>query len=84
MDEQSYIQGSRMAWLNMLGMCLRNLDIDDPERQKAAWVSEREEIIQQLRTICEEFGDNDWDETLHLADIIDKHLAKHLYLKTID
>lgn len=32
----------------------------------------------KLRMLCAEFGDNDWDSGLHLADIIEKLLADHL------
>ena len=78
MDEKSYIQGSRMAWLLMLQECLRHLGYDDPESQKVAWITEREEAIHSLRRICEGHGDNDWAETLHLGDIIDKHLGNYL------
>ncbi|MEE9612554.1 MAG: hypothetical protein V3W19_14970 [Desulfatiglandales bacterium] len=80
MDEQSYIQGSRMAWRLMLEECIRNLGYEttDPQIRIARFISEREEAISHLRSLCEEFGDNSWEATLHLADIIDKHLGKHL------
>lgn len=39
---------------------------------------ERDEAIRILRDVCEEFGDNDWDNDLHLADIIEKHLHRNL------
>ena len=82
MNEQSYIQGSRRAWLHMLTMCLYHLaGVNHPLKTRARLVAEREEAIQALRSICEECGDNDWDEGLHLADIIDKHLGKHLLSK---
>lgn len=78
MDEKSYIQGSRAAWSSVLRECLRNLGYENPEAQKANWITEREAAIAQLRAVCKSFGDNDWDESLHLADIIEKHLARHL------
>lgn len=31
-----------------------------------------------LRDICKEYGDNDWDDDLHIVDIVDKHLHRHL------
>ena len=40
--------------------------------------SEREEAIATLRRVCDRFGDNDWDPWLPLADIIEKHLVRHL------
>jgi predicted secreted protein len=44
-------------------------------------VLEREAAVQALREMCRDFGDNDWPEDLHLADILDKHLAKHLHAR---
>lgn len=78
MNEQDYIRGSRMAWLSMLQMCLRELGVDEPAAGQARWISEREQTVAMLRQVCERHGDNDWDETLHLADVVDKHLMKHL------
>jgi hypothetical protein len=40
---------------------------------------QRLDAIAQLRSICADFGDNDWDDDLHLGDVIEKHLGKHLY-----
>ena len=74
-DETSYTMGSKVAWLIMLRECLENLGIDDPEVGKARWVIERQEAVLALREICAEFGDNDWLDDLHLADVINKHLA---------
>lgn len=78
--EQSYIQGSRAAWTEMLQQCLRQLGYDDPAAQKTDlnWILEREAAINKLREVCEWFGDNDWGSDLHLADIIEKHLARYL------
>ncbi len=54
------------------------------ERYRIIWEpsfeSERASTIQLLRGACRQFGDNDWDDDLHLVDIIEKHLLKHLGL----
>ncbi len=76
-EEQFYIRGSRMAWRLMLGQCMKHLGYE--KKKPAAWVLEREDAIAQLRDLCESFGNNDWPEELYLADIIEKHLAKHLF-----
>lgn len=47
-------------------------------KQNKCLVDERAETIFILRIICKDHGDNDWEDDLHLADIIDKHLGKHL------
>ena len=78
-EKQAYIQGGRMAWSTILRECLRNLGYDDPEAIEASWVIEREATIAALRSVCGDFGDNDWEETLILADVIEKHLARHLH-----
>lgn len=77
--DQAYTEGSRTAWRQMLAECVRQLDYDDPAATNARWIQEREETVAALRSVCEEFGDNDWGEQLHLADVIEKHLARHLH-----
>lgn len=83
-NEQSYVQGNRAAWLTMLRSCLANLGFESSEAKHAAWIAEREEAIAMLRGVCEDFGDNEWKEDLHLADIIEKHLARHLHAAATD
>lgn len=46
--------------------------------------SERAEAVAVLREACDLLGDNDWDDALHLADVIEKHLLKHLLRKVDD
>lgn len=83
LDEKSYKQGSRMAWLTILKQCCRHLGYDDLSVQKSSWAIEREETVNALREVCRSFGDNDWDSSLYLVDIIEKHLSKHLHDKEI-
>ena len=73
-----WLQGNRAAWRALLGQAIRELGIDDPEAGKARWILEREAAVEQLRQVCEDHGDNDWSNDLHLADVIEKHLARHL------
>ena len=80
-QEQVYLHGQRAAWLSMLRTCLRELGLEDAEPEGAWWVLEREEAMAVLRRVCEEYGDNDWSEYVHLADVIDKHLFRHLQEK---
>ena len=77
-DEQSYLSGQRDAHRDMLMLALRNLGIDDAEAGKAFWVEERARAVAALREICEQHGDNDWSDNLSLADVIEKHLGRHL------
>ena len=77
-SEQHYERGYRAAWVEMLQECLRRLGYDDPETAHVRWVREREEAVGKLREVCEEYGDNDWPDNLHLRDVIEKHLWRHL------
>jgi hypothetical protein len=77
-QEQAYIEGQRQVWVKLMRLCLSELGYDSAEATPHRWISEREEAISILRRLCDDFGDNEWDESLHLADIIDKHLGKYL------
>lgn len=77
-EEIAYEQGSRAAWQQLLSLALRNLGVEDPQAGAARWVAEREAAIQSLRSLCREYGDNEWEENLHLQDILEKHLGDHL------
>jgi hypothetical protein len=56
--------------------CMRELVPE--ERQQHDWIGEREQAIAALRRLCNNFGDNSWDDDLHLADIIDGYLAPYI------
>ncbi len=75
-EERAYNQGKRRVYLEVLNVCLRELNPD--ERLQASWLIERHGAIRQLRELCETWGDNDWPDSLDLADIIEKHLARYL------
>lgn len=81
MDERSWQMGRKSAYTALLRQCLRELgaDRDDPEQELAMRVVERQETVVALRELCEDFGDNDWPDELHLGDVIEKHLARPLY-----
>ncbi len=75
MAEASYIEGQRQVWARLLAECIRELGYErGTETELAKLIVEREEAIAQLRRLCEDHGDNDWDENLHIGDIIEKHL----------
>jgi predicted secreted protein len=40
---------------------------------------ERAQVVRYLRYLCAQFGDNDWEDNLHLEDVIEKHLMRYLY-----
>jgi hypothetical protein len=76
--EEIWVRGNRAAWLRMLGECLRQLGIDDPDAGRIRWVEERQDAVAALRMLCDDFGDNEWEDNLYLADVIEKHLGDHL------
>lgn len=45
---------------------------------KSRWVIERTELLQSLRNYCAEYGDTDFSDKLHLVDIFEEHLIRHL------
>lgn len=73
--ERGYIEGKRRVYLNMLSEALRGLGYDSTEEKAAVWAQERSETVAMLRTMCEDFGDNDWPDDLYLPDVIEKHLC---------
>lgn len=78
LDEDFWNEGWRAGWLNILRQAIEALGYDDMRTQKRAWILEREAVIAALREVCRDHGDNDWSNGLHLADVIQKHLARHL------
>jgi len=82
MSEEDYTRGSRSAYRFMMLHCMQNLDVEtepeELEKKVAQLLAEREEAIGALRDLCRDCGDNEWSDDLHLADIIDKHLGRHL------
>lgn len=81
--ERGYIEGRRRTLINLVSQTLGELSgygkpEDEPLIKLAQATQERQETIQLLRSVCAEFGDNDWDDDLHLTDIIDKHLVNHV------
>jgi hypothetical protein len=59
---------------------LEEIQGDNDIMTDSAWEKERSDVIKTLRSVCKSFGDNDWLDDLHLADVIEKHLARHLWL----
>lgn len=78
-EEQAYIEGGRRARINLLSVLLHELGAaNDPLVEHTKWVQEKQETIAALRSVCSEFGDNDWSDDLYLPDVIEKHLARYL------
>ncbi len=76
--ERGYIAGKRAVWMSLLQEAMTGLGMQGKTLE--ALVLEREATVAALRTLCEEHGDNDWNEDLHLADVV----SKHIYPKATD
>ena len=59
--------------------CFVHRHLSGSDRDVNRLLIERHEAIASLRELCADFGDNDWPDELTLGDIIEKHLARHLY-----
>jgi len=53
--------------------------VSDAKHVIEEYEAERRDVINALRQLCADFGDNDWPDNLHLGDVIEKHLAPYLY-----
>lgn len=76
MNEKDYEAGYRAAMSRIAQETMRSLPMGD--RDKLALLTERQQAIVALRSVCAEFGDNEWPDELHLSDIIEKHLHQKL------
>lgn len=77
-EERTYREGQRQAWVRVLRLACHELGYDGNGEAQARWIIEREEAVAQLRIACRNHGDTDWDDHDYLADVIEKHLARHL------
>lgn len=74
--EEAWTAGHAAAWRYVLGLALSHLGDGAPDAARLA--RERAAAVAALRRVCAAHGDLDWDTDLHLADIIEKHLERHL------
>lgn len=77
--EAGFVSGQRRALTDLYRLIAGGLaDAKLPARDAARLQVERGELVLLLRKVCAEFGDNDWDDTLFLPDVVSKHLLVHL------
>lgn len=74
-----YKQGYRSVYTEMIATATKGLGYKDVTLE--TMIVEREAVIVALRSLCEAFGSNEWDEHLSLSDVVNKHLARQLYDK---
>ncbi len=75
-EETAYAHGQRALWVRLLQQGMRELGY--ATASPGPWLLEREGVIALLRQLCATYGDNDWDETLWLPDVLEKHLWDQL------
>jgi hypothetical protein len=75
-NEAVWLLGYRAAKQAQLADALQWLGYSGQSVEALA--SEREAAVRALRAVCADHGDNDWPDNLHLADVIEKHLHRHL------
>jgi len=79
--ERGYIEGRRMILRRLIAQCAAELgygDMKDPLAKIASLIADREDTRSALRSVCEFYGDNEWEDNLSLADVVEKHLGRHL------
>jgi hypothetical protein len=77
-DERSYVEGRAMALREVMRHCARELGIwhsEDPLISLAHVQDELARVRTQIRELAEDVG-CEWDESLDLADFVEKRLAR--------
>lgn len=75
-EEKAFQRGSKAFARQILSICaheLRSVPGDELALQIA-----RADTVAALRRLCDDYGDNDWEDDLSLVDVIDKHLEPYL------
>lgn len=75
-EERIWQQGYNAFAARVLRLSLGTLQ--GASKTEVQWTLERAEVVAKLREICGEYGDNKWEDDLHLVDVLEKHLLQHL------
>jgi hypothetical protein len=75
-EERGWFEGRKAAYRDILGEAISVLGREGATEE--VLIAELEDVRRTLRTLCKEFGDDDWDDKLHLGDVLEKHLGRHL------
>lgn len=82
-DSRIRDEGKKAVWLNILNQAMSALNFlgvgDDPIVQLAASQAELDLAADALKEIAFDLDlDMDWDDELHLSDVIEKHIRPQL------
>ncbi len=76
-EERAYEMGVSAAMRRVFQAIVKDLGPENGSAER--WRLERGAAVATLRGLCEDFGDNDWPDDLHLSDVIEKHLGRQLH-----
>jgi hypothetical protein len=80
-EEAAYERGFNAAWRSIAKSAVHVIDpkYETDLARRVALANEADEARASLRCLCSRFGlSNTWSDTLHLADIIEKHVERSL------
>ena len=78
--EDGYVSGKRQTAITLLRLALTELGEHAPQGTRE--ILERQETLSALRQLCRDLGlSSDWDDRLHLADVVNKHIFHQLQEK---
>lgn len=76
-EEEFYVRGRRSFARRVMAECA--IELDGEERSRAHLMVERSAAIESLRHLAKRFGlPTDWDDDLHMADVVDKWIERPL------
>jgi hypothetical protein len=75
--DRAYVRGMEGVWRSLVQQGIANIG-PSPVRDLGALHAERHDAVRALREVCALLGDNDWEDDLHLGDIIEKHVLPHI------
>lgn len=78
MNEVDYTAGRQSAFSELARQCAVELGVDTARGRYLLWGSQRAALVVCLRSLCDEYGDNDWPDDLDLRDVVEKHLVRPL------
>lgn len=76
--EEAYMRGRKEMAMSIVRRLMPDLELAGDAATCAALSIQIVDAKSMLRTICDSHGDNDWEDDLHLVDILGKHLHDHL------
>lgn len=75
--EEHYARGVKALGTRLVMQLAREV-LGGDELSKLRLQVELADTRAVLRRLCDAYGDNDWDDTLYLADALDRHLGNYL------